>query len=201
MRLIVARHGETAWNLQKKFYGSSDVSLDQKGYKQAQQLAQAIQHTEIDFDIAYCSSLKRTHQTIVPCLSSQIPLVKLAGLNEKGFGKWEGLDADEIEQAYPIEWQKWLDQPFDYVPPAAEDYYRFRSRVQKCLEQILHAAVTERQKNILLVAHLGTLRVIEQILLNSHEVFWDIHFDAGCFSEYTSIDGNKFRLIKRNVGQ
>ncbi|WP_125707723.1 histidine phosphatase family protein [Companilactobacillus zhongbaensis] len=201
MKLIVARHGETAWNLQKKFYGTSDVLLDEKGLQQAQDLAQAITNHRLTFDVAYCSGLKRTYQTIKPALKKDVPLFQLPGLNEKGFGKWEGMDANEIEAAYPEEWQKWLDQPFDYVPPEAEDYYVFRQHVQASLANILQTALAKKQENILLVAHLGTLRVIEQTLLKSDEVFWDIHFDAGCFSEYTSNDGKNFELIKRNVGR
>ncbi|WP_125770124.1 histidine phosphatase family protein [Companilactobacillus furfuricola] len=201
MKLIVARHGETTWNLQKKFYGSSDVPLDDTGKEQAQHLAQTIKHHALSFDVAYCSSLLRTYQTIMPVLTDQIPLFKLAGLNEKGFGKWEGLDADQIEAAYPVEWQKWLDQPFDYVPPEAEDYYQFRQRVQNSLHQIIQTAKKQDHSNILLVAHLGTLRVIDQSLLKSQEVFWDIHFDAGCYTEYSSSDGIKFQMTERNVGR
>lgn len=201
MKLIVARHGETTWNLQKKFYGSSDVLLDNTGVKQAQQLAQTIHDNDLTFDVAYCSSLKRTYQTIKPILNGDIPLYKLAGLDEKGFGKWEGLDADQIESAYPSEWQHWLDQPFDYIPPEAEDYYAFRRRVQRSLDFVIQTAIKKRQKNILLVAHLGTLRVIEQSLLSSNEIFWNIHFDAGCYSEYNSSDGIKFNLTQRNVGR
>ncbi|WP_300560707.1 histidine phosphatase family protein [Companilactobacillus sp.] len=200
MRLVFARHGETEWNLQKKFYGLSDVSLDDKGLLQAQHLANTLRKNNWQFDVGYCSGLIRTYQTLKPCLNPATPIVKLPGLNEKGFGKWEGLDADEIEASYPKEWQLWLNQPFDYVPPEAEDFYQFSDHVKRAIDQIISVGQKNNYQNILVVAHLGALRIIDQYLLNDTHEFWDIHFDAGCYTEFSGDSKQNFKLVKRNVG-
>ncbi|AKP66231.1 histidine phosphatase family protein [Companilactobacillus ginsenosidimutans] len=200
MKLVLARHGETEWNLQKKFYGTSDVKLDQKGLYQANHLASTLKNNKWQFDIGYCSGLIRTLQTIKPCLSGNTQVIQLPDLNEKGFGKWEGLDANEIEAAYPIEWQKWLNQPFDYIPPEAQDFYQFSDHVKKAINQIIDDSIKNDYQTILVVAHLGVLRVIDQYLLNDTHEFWNIHFDAGYYTEFSSDDGQNFKLIQRNVG-
>lgn len=195
MKLILARHGETTWNLEKKFYGAADISLDDKGFRQADHLAKILKRDQFDFDIGYCSSLQRTYQTIKPCLPSNVEIREMSGLNEKAFGAWEGMDADSIQANYPQSWQKWLDRPFDFVPPQAEDFYTFKHRVETTIDQIISDPVP---KNILLVAHLGTLRVIDQYLLNDKSVFWDIKFNAGTYTEFVGTK-NDFSVSKRNV--
>jgi alpha-ribazole phosphatase len=200
MKLVLARHGETEWNLQKKFYGLADVKLDQKGLEQADNLGKTLRQDNWHFDVGYCSNLYRTHQTINACLYRGTPIIEMSGLAEKGFGKWEGLDADEIEAGYPEEWQKWLAQPFDFVPPEAEDYYQWSDHVKKSIDTIIADGIKNDYQNILVVAHLGTLRVIDKYLLNDTHEFWDIHFDAGCYTEFSSTDNINFQVVRRNVG-
>ncbi|KRL68212.1 histidine phosphatase family protein [Companilactobacillus versmoldensis] len=199
MRLFLARHGQTQLNVERKFYGSNDCVLNSTGEKQAKELAAAFAGHHLKFDAVYCSGLYRTYQTAFACVKDTLTIKKMPGLDEKGFGKWEALDADEIQAQYPVEWQKWLDQPFDYVPPEAEGYYPFAQRVQTAIDKIIQTGEFKHQENILVVAHLGTLRVVDQYLLHDSQTFWDIHFDAGTYTEFISDDQDDFHLEKRNV--
>lgn len=198
MKLLVARHGETAQNLAKKFYGGLDVPLDKTGQQQAQQLAQKLAATPITGVIR--SDLQRAAQTLAPIQAGHpaCRVVVDADLNEKRFGNWENLDADEIQAADPLNWQRWLDAPLTFAPPTVEGFPAFQKRVSRGLWQTLDQfAATD---TVLLVAHLGTLRVIYQELVDPTADFWAVHFDAGAYSTYdVDVPGKTGRLVALNV--
>lgn len=196
MKLFVARHGETAYNRQKKFYGSDDVSLDSQGEKQAQMLAHKL--TDVPLTQLVRSQMRRTEQTLRPVAAQHpaVPVTVYSELNEKGFGDWEGLDADEIQAKDPLNWQKWLNEPLTFTPPTVESFAVFKHRVAAGMARVLANAQPNDQ--ILLVAHLGTLRVMHQLLCSPKTNFWDIHFDAGTYSYYEVI-GKSIVLKKLNV--
>lgn len=81
-------------------------------------------------------------------------------LNEKGFGDWEGLNADEIEAQDPVTWAQWIEKPFDVTPNGAESFATFSNRVLRAVKA--YQAILASDANVLIVAHLGTLRVIHQ---------------------------------------
>ncbi|MFC6169967.1 histidine phosphatase family protein [Loigolactobacillus jiayinensis] len=194
MKLYLARHGETPLNLQHKFYGTLDVGLTTKGLAQAQQLAKRIKLTGTT--TFCCSGQLRAQQTLMPLVTKyHQPFQQQAAFNEKGFGAWEGLDADEIQAGYPKAWQAWLAAPLSYTPPQAESFVQFQQRVLAGWQQLLTTTTTT---NLVLIAHLGTLRVLDQYLFASDAVFWDIRFNAG---QYTVIDwqNEQATLLARNV--
>ena len=59
--LLLARHGETDWNRELRIQGSSDIDLNDLGRKQAQALAQELEHVELD--AIYASDLSRARAT------------------------------------------------------------------------------------------------------------------------------------------
>jgi len=61
MKLIVARHGETLWNVQNKVLGRTDLCLNDIGIKLTEALAEYLNKFKIQ--IVYASSLKRATQT------------------------------------------------------------------------------------------------------------------------------------------
>lgn len=61
MTLFVTRHGETTLNQQRKFYGSLDVSIDEKGQQQAAELAEKLSSQPLDIIIR--SDTTRTQET------------------------------------------------------------------------------------------------------------------------------------------
>ncbi|QLL69191.1 histidine phosphatase family protein [Lactobacillus sp. 3B(2020)] len=176
MKLILSRHGTTEFNLGRKFYGSTDVSLALAGRQQAELLASKVAIFKPTLIIE--TTLKRTAQTTAPYIKKypDVAVLKLAELNEKGFGNWEGLDADEIQTTYPEEWLKWLKAPLSYTPPTVESFSAFKTRVKSGFTKIL--AEFPEHNVIWVVAHLGTLRIIAQEL-GEQKDFYDIQFPAG----------------------
>jgi alpha-ribazole phosphatase len=187
MKLLLARHGETEFNRQRKFYGSADVDLDEKGQEQARILAQKV--LAVQPTVLVQTNLRRTQETLRPLTRElpAVPVITLPNLAEKGFGDWEGLDADEIEARYPDEWTKWLRAPLTYTPPTVEPFADFKDRVHEGLQWLLRHLTAD--DTALIVAHLGTIRLIYQELVAPEADFYSLDFKASCFSMVELQDG------------
>lgn len=59
--IYLVRHGQTNWNLLKKFNGCTDTELNQTGIEQAKSQAENLMN--VSFDVCFCSPLKRARQT------------------------------------------------------------------------------------------------------------------------------------------
>jgi len=63
-RLVLLRHGESAWNRENRFTGWTDVDLSEKGVEEARAAGRALKSAGYAFDIAYTSVLKRAIRTL-----------------------------------------------------------------------------------------------------------------------------------------
>ncbi|MGM0216187.1 histidine phosphatase family protein [Enterococcus sp. AZ109] len=177
MKIYLIRHGETDFNNRGLFYGTTDVSLNQTGINQALELQKKLAFLPTNIPV-YTSELVRTKETAQLIFPTQEKLA-LAELNEKSFGLWEGMNADQIQAKFPIEWQNWLDEPFEATPPDAEPFFDFRWRVLTKFQQLL-----KQKQDIVIVSHLGVLRVILQAC-NPGTTFWEVDVPQG---DYQVID-------------
>ncbi|HFI0159153.1 TPA: histidine phosphatase family protein [Streptococcus suis] len=173
MKIYLMRHGETDLNKKRCFYGNLDVSINQRGREQALVLHTLMQ--DIPVDKVYVSSLKRSQETAQLVFPASIP-IPLKNLDEKGFGLWEGLTADQIQEQFPLEWEAWLVEPFTYKPPEAEAFGDFQDRVWTETDRLVNE---HPRHSLALVAHLGVLRLIYQRLVDPSVLFWDIDFPQG----------------------
>lgn len=166
------RHGQTVCNQENRFYGSLESPLTDQGRLQAKRMAQLLELHEIDQ--VYVSQLSRAQETARLIFPNRTYTV-LSGLNEKDFGLWEGKTADEIEDAFSNEWNRWLEAPLIYTPPEAEVFSKFEERVKTCMQSILDSPT----QSLAVVAHLGVLRIIYQELVDPSKEFWDIDIPQG----------------------
>lgn len=166
------RHGETDFNKKRFFYGKADVSINETGKEQASQIHQLLKGRAISR--IYTSQLKRTLETAAIIFPDQIPTAYKA-LNERDFGLWEGRTANEIQVAFPLVWEEWLESPFDVTPSKAEPFQKFKDRVQSIVEEIRETEDDE----IAIVGHLGVLRLIYQFLVDPEADFWSIDIPQG----------------------
>ncbi|KXT85908.1 Alpha-ribazole-5'-phosphate phosphatase [Streptococcus sp. DD11] len=171
-RWYLMRHGQTDYNRRRCFYGSQDVSINEQGQAEAKQLRLLMQERAVE--AVYTSRLKRTQETARLAFPSR-HLQPIADFDERDFGQWEGLTADEIEAAFPEIWQAWLEAPFEVTPPEAEVFSDFQTRVWAATDRLLDNA----EESIALVAHLGVLRLIYQHLVDREAVFWNIDVPQG----------------------
>jgi probable phosphoglycerate mutase len=155
--IVLIRHGETAWNAERRLQGHIDIALNAEGLRQAQALGQAL--AEEHFDAIIASDLQRAHQTAQALAHSRgMPVHSDPGLRERCFGGFEGLLYAEIEQRFPHEFAAWQARDIDGVMPAGIRVAEtFRQFYQRCTNAILGLAQRHPGQSLALVAHGGVL--------------------------------------------
>jgi probable phosphoglycerate mutase len=106
-RLVLLRHGRTAWNAERRFQGQADPPLDDVGRAQAYEVAALI--AALAPDLLVSSDAVRAMQTAVP-VGAIVGLDVQAEprLRERSLGHWEGLTREEVQQKYPDEYLDWV---------------------------------------------------------------------------------------------
>lgn len=115
--LYCIRHGETDWNVEKRFQGQRDIPLNKQGKRQAEAVAAWITRQSRDFKAIYTSDLSRCVQTaevVNDTLNLDIVQDKL--LREIACGDWEGLSSIEIEEKYPGMLERWRNDTSIAMP-------------------------------------------------------------------------------------
>ncbi len=127
-KLVLVRHGESEWNKQNRFTGWTDVSLSDKGVQEAIEAGQTLKKEGYTFDIAYTSVLKRAIKTLWLVLEEMdlmwIPEIKTWRLNEKHYGKLQGLNKIETAKKYGEKQVLLWRRGFDVKPPLLDESYR-----------------------------------------------------------------------------
>ncbi len=122
IKLVLLRHGESAWNLENRFTGWTDVDLTAKGIAEAHEAARLLAAGGYTFDLAYTSLLKRAIRTLWIALDDMdlmwLPVVRDWRLNERHYGALQGLNKAETAARYGerqvLVWRRSYAEP----PPA-----------------------------------------------------------------------------------
>lgn len=114
--ILLARHGETAWNRSKVFRGTRDVPLNDNGRNQAKLLAEVLRGRSIR--AVYTSPLSRARETADIALANHgIEPVVEKGLIDFDYGDWTGLEETEVARRWPQQYRLWSTQPERAQPP------------------------------------------------------------------------------------
>ena len=106
MRLVLWRHGQTLWNVERRFQGQSDIALDETGRAQAERAARLLAALRPDMIVS--SDLSRAASTAAPLARlTGLEVVCDKDLRERHGGRWEGLTDKEISARYPAEYANW----------------------------------------------------------------------------------------------
>ncbi len=162
--LYLVRHGETEGSEVKRYKGSIDVPLSEKGIEQMEQVAKYLNRsykTYSGLKAVYCSPLIRALKSaeIVAEPHGLKPIV-IPDLRERSFGIWEGMSFNEIKDKYPEEFEAWAGNPLKYSPVGGESTLEVRDRVIIGLNKILNDHNSQGARNIAIVAHGGVNRII-----------------------------------------
>ncbi len=155
--IILIRHGETAWNAERRLQGHIDIALNDAGLRQARALGAALAGEQIDVVVA--SDLQRAQQTALAVAGTRTVAVQSdVQLRERCYGAFEGLLYAEIEQRFPEQFVAWQARDVDAVmPPGARVAESFRQFYQRSLNAILDWAARHPGQTLALVAHGGVL--------------------------------------------
>jgi len=160
MILYVTRHGETDYNVQKRYTGSTDIPLNANGLQQAKKLADSL--SAVEFDMIISSPLLRAKQTaeVIHKLYN-VPLVFINEFAEINIGVYEGLTREQAQAQYPDIWARLGSRPPDAAPTGGETHKQFDARIATGIEQIKTAY---SENKVLLVCHAFSARVINRQL-------------------------------------
>jgi len=122
--LVLIRHGQSAWNLEKRFTGWVDVDLTAQGEAEAKRSGELLKAAGVAFDRGFTSVLTRAIRTADLALAAAdqlwIPLVKDWRLNERHYGGLTGLGhAEMIARHGEAQVQVWR-RSYDVPPPPLE---------------------------------------------------------------------------------
>jgi len=155
--VLLIRHGETDWNRQKIFRGTSDVPLNENGVQQARLLANALRNCPID--AAFTSPLIRARQTADAVLDGRgvVALVD-ERLTDFCYGEWQGLQEADVARCWPREFELWSTRPHQVRPPGGNTLKEVRDSAFEAMEQ---AAARHEGETVALFAH----RVVNKLLV------------------------------------
>lgn len=191
--LILARHGETEWNVEEVFRGQIDLELNQTGAKQAELLAESLSGVKIE--AIYSSPLKRALKTAEAIARRHKFKVQTSpGLTDCDFGDWQGLSLREVKDRYRKLYQQWVESPQLVQIPGGESLDEVRERALG----VVNGVTAKHTGAVVLVSH----RVVNKVLIcallgldNSH--FWNIRQDV-CGTTLFSYENGRFVLTRHN---
>lgn len=188
IRLFITRHGQTEWNLEKRFQGSKDSLLTELGEKQAGMLRDRL--ASQNFDLIYSSHLQRAYRTAEIIKDNrEIKIIKDKALSEMKLGDWEGLKYDHVIEKYSKEYDLFWNKPHLFEATSGEGYSDLKKRVIGSLKRIIRE---NDDKNILIVTH--TI-VIKQIMAYFEkrplEKLWDLPYIHPTSLSLIEIDDEK----------
>ncbi|NQE50381.1 histidine phosphatase family protein [Herbaspirillum rubrisubalbicans] len=158
--ILLIRHGETDWNVDKRLQGHIDIGLNQAGQRQVLALGEALAGEGID--AIFASDLQRARDTAQAVADAAgLEVLIDAGLRERCYGAFEGLRHIEIEARYPDAYRQWKARDPDYRYPAgermAETMREFYERSVQAVQRVLGSG---RYRKVAIVTHGGVLECV-----------------------------------------
>ena len=191
--IILARHGETDWNVEEVFRGRIDIELNEAGIRQSELLAKYLRDLRIA--AIYSSPLKRAKKTAEIIANYHNLNVEIApGLIDFDYGEWQGLSHEVVKNRYKELYDEWIKNPHQVKMPAGESLNEVRRRAIS----VVNSVVARYEGTVVLVSH----RVVNKVLIcallgldNSH--FWNIRQDTCGITTFTYQEA-RFILTKHN---
>ena len=160
LKLYIVRHGETEWNVIKRFQGQLNTPLTEKGMEKLKETGKNLEN--VLFEEVYTSELERTVNSAEIILNEnrgyknkKMELKKLAELNEVYFGVWQGLKYEEVFLKYPEEANNYFYNVKNYNAENVEAE-KLEDALERFLKGINKILDSHESGNILVVTH-GTV--------------------------------------------
>ncbi len=157
MKIYLVRHGETDWNTKGKIQGQTDISLNDAGRRQAEELGEMLIEKKLRAAVIYTSPQKRAAETArIISRKLELPCHILPGLQENCFGEWEGLTWEEVKTHYAQYFQEWYANRRYQRTPGGESYQDMLERVVDALRRIAE----QESEDIIIVSHSAVIMAL-----------------------------------------
>jgi broad specificity phosphatase PhoE len=157
--ILLARHGESDWNRERRWQGHADRPLTERGREQAAALAERLR--AIALDAVYSSDLERARDTAAAVAEAQgLDVRVLAGLREVDVGSWSGLTRADAEARFPDDFRRWQAGGNGWHD--GETYEQMSARILGAIAQIVRDHPGGR---VLVVSHGGPIRAVHAAAL------------------------------------
>lgn len=152
MPLYLVRHGQTDWNLERRFQSRSDVPLNETGRAQARALRAELAARRVRFADARCSPLSRARETALLVLEGTgLEPVDEPAFVELDVGEFEQQREEELRERFgPDAYDAWRARHYLEPAPGGETLFQCAERVRGPLLALAQAA---RVADVLVVGH------------------------------------------------
>jgi len=164
MLIRLLRHGETDWNAQKRYTGTADVPLSERGRR-------ALRRMALHPSVVYTSTLRRTRET-AEILFPDAVIIPVHDLREMDFGDFTGHNFDELQ--HDPTYRDWVEGGCtERCPNGTEDRTAFTERCCAAFSRLLDEALRENAPELVVVAHGGTQMAVLSRYVHSERGYFD----------------------------
>ena len=194
MRLYIARHAETTWNLAGRYQGRRESALSARGMQQGQKLADAFAAVDPAVTRIVTSPMHRTRATATFVAERlNIPMTTDDALIEIAHGTWEGRMRDEIAANDPERYRTWREDPAQVAFEQGESLTDVLARWRR-----FRASFTLTEPT-LLVTHDAIVRIaLLDITQRPLGDFWAMRVENAAYA-VVDVAGNAWTLVDDNV--
>ncbi|MER0244384.1 histidine phosphatase family protein [Streptomyces sp. HSW2009] len=196
-RVVLWRHGQTAWNLERRFQGSTDIELTETGLTQARRAARLLAALKPDAIIA--SDLRRAAATAAELAAvTGLDVMHDAALRETYAGVWQGLTPDEIMARYGDEYAAWKRGE-----PVRRGGGELETEVADRAAPLVQAMAEKLPEDgtLVVVSHGGTIRTTIGRLIGLDPHTWEsLGGLTNCCWSVLGQGARGWRLLEHNAG-
>ncbi|MEU6949648.1 histidine phosphatase family protein [Streptomyces sp. NPDC046316] len=196
-RIVLWRHGQTSWNLERRFQGSTDIELTETGVAQARRAARLLASLKPDAIIA--SDLKRAAATAAELAAlTGHPVAHDSALRETYAGEWQGLTHDEIVVRYGEQYAAWKRGE-----PVRRGGGELETEVADRAAPVVleYADKLPDDGTLVVVSHGGTIRTTIGRLLGLEAPHWEsLGGLSNCCWSVLGEGARGWRLMEHNAG-
>lgn len=193
-RVLLIRHGQTDWNVERRWQGIEPTPLNAVGLTQARLLGAYLKTNRDNLPIQaiHCSDLPRALQTatIVGEALDITPQIDIRW-REINVGIFQGLTGDEVERLYAAEVEALRSNYYDYTIPQGESRTTLQKRAYEVWLEILER---ETASHIAIVSHGGTIKALLRRLFSSDDERLRPHLANTSITTLDHVDG-KWSLV------
>ncbi|MFB7381252.1 histidine phosphatase family protein [Kitasatospora purpeofusca] len=196
-RIVFWRHGQTSWNLESRFQGTTDIELTEEGVLQARRAARML--SGLRPDLLVSSDLSRARRTADELAEvTGLDVQHHEGLRETYAGSWQGLTNAEIRARFPEEFAAWSQGE-----PVRRGGGELATEVADRAVPVVLDAVGKLPENgtLVVVSHGGTIRTVLGRMLGLEPELWECFGGlSNCCWSVLGLGTRGWRLLEHNAG-